>query len=273
MGPYANQPVTKLLFNKRLRSARRCCDITSAAISKRLFRYSRLVGRPKQFDRDEVLTRALDLFWQRGYRGVSVRELADAMGINVATLYSEFGDKESLYAEALAKYESENVSGYIGSLERPNANLDSCARVLSAFADFASSGTAPGCLITNSAIEQVPDPAHSQATLLRYAERLRSAYSNALNNPSDGLNAQHRDGHAHVLTATTLGLFVLIHAQAPTEIIRRVVDTSLDTLTSLASQSQERITPTKRPTEPRSRSRTTTSGRASAHPPTKEKQA
>jgi TetR/AcrR family transcriptional regulator, transcriptional repressor for nem operon len=225
------------------------------------------MGRPKQFDRDEVLARALGLFWQRGYRGVSVRELADAMGINVATVYSEFGDKERLYAEALAKYESENVPGYIGSLERTDADLDAIAEVLGAFADFASSGTAPGCLITNSAIEQVPDPMQSQAALLRYVERLRSAYSNALNDPSSGSNAQRRDGLAHALTATTLGMFVLIRAQAPAEIVRRIVDTTL------ASLSQERLETTERPTGPRSRSRTTTSGRASAHPHTKEKKA
>jgi TetR/AcrR family transcriptional regulator, transcriptional repressor for nem operon len=249
------------------RNRRKILHTAAVAICKRLFRYSPQVGRPKQFDRDEVLTRALDLFWQRGYRGVSVRELAKAMGVNVATLYTEFVDKESLYAEALAKYESENVSGYIGSLERPDANFDACAKVLSAFADFASSGTAPGCLITNSAIEQVPDPARSQATLLRYAERLQSAYSNALKDPSDRLDPQHRDGLAQVLTATTLGLFVLIRAQAPAEIIRCVVDTTL------VSLSQERPPSIERPIEPQSRSRTTTSGSASAHPSTKEKQA
>jgi TetR/AcrR family transcriptional regulator, transcriptional repressor for nem operon len=225
------------------------------------------MGRPKQFDRDEVLARALDLFWQRGYRSVSVRELADAMGINVATVYSEFGDKERLFAEALATYESQHVPAYIGSLERTDADLNAIAEVLGAFADFASSGTAPGCLITNSAIEQVPDPTQSQAALLRYVERLRSAFSNALDDPSDESNVQRRDDLAHALTATTLGLFVLIRAQAPAQIVRRVVDTTL------ASLSHERPVATERPTGPRSGPRKITSGRATAHPPTKEKQA
>jgi TetR/AcrR family transcriptional regulator, transcriptional repressor for nem operon len=218
-----------------------------SVISNRLFMYTGHVGRPKEFDRDEVLARALGLFWQRGYRGVSVRELADAMGINVATVYSEFGDKERLFAEALAVYESRNVPGFIGSLERTDANLDTIAEVLGAFADFASSGSAPGCLITNSAIEQVPDPTQSQAALLRYVERLRSAYGNALDDPSNGSNAQQQDGLAHALTATTLGLFVLIRAQAPAEIVRQIVDTTL------ASLGHERP--------------------KSAHPPTKENNA
>jgi TetR/AcrR family transcriptional regulator, transcriptional repressor for nem operon len=222
------------------------------------------VGRPKQFDRDEVLTRALGLFWQRGYRAVSVRELADTMGINVATVYSEFGDKEHLYAEALARYESENVPGFIGSLERADADRDTIAEVLGAFADFAASGTAPGCLITNSAIEQVPDPTQSQAALLRYVERLRSAYSNALDDPSNGSNAQRRDDLAHALTATTLGMFVLIRAQAPAEIVRQIVDTAL------ASLIHEHPEPPGRQTGTRSRSRRTTSGPAPARPPTKE---
>jgi len=188
------------------------------------------VGRPKQFDREEVLAAALDLFWQRGYRDVSVRELATAMGINVATIYAEFGDKEHLFGEALARYESEYVPGYIGSLEHAEADTRTIADVLTAFATFAESGTAPGCLITNSAIEQVPDPSQSEAALLRYVERLRSAYANALDDPANPSAPERRDDLAHALAATTLGLFVLIRAHAPALIVRRVVDVAVESL-------------------------------------------
>jgi TetR/AcrR family transcriptional repressor of nem operon len=221
------------------------------------------MGRPRQFDRDEVLAQALDLFWQRGYRDISVRELAATMGINVATIYSEFGDKEHLYAEALASYESEKVPSFIGSLERADANVDSIAKVLSDFADFAASGTSPGCLITNSAIEQVPDPTQSQAALLRYVERLRRAYANALGNPGNESDAQRRDDLAHALTATTLGMFVLIRARVPAEIVRRIADTTTE---SLSVQGRE---PSVRPASPVPRSQPTPSQAAGA--PTKPK--
>lgn len=193
--------------------------------------YSVGMGRPKQFDRDKVLIAALDLFWRRGYHDVPVRELAAVMGINVATVYAEFGDKEHLYCEALTRYESEYVPGYIGSLERAGADTGTIAEVLGAFAAFAESGTAPGCLITNAAIEQAPDPTQSQAALLSYVERIRSAYANALDDPANPSRAERCDDLAHALAATTLGLFVLIRARVPAVIVRRVVDVAIASLT------------------------------------------
>ena len=74
------------------------------------------MGRPKQFDRDDVLERALDLFLEVGYHDASVRRLSTAMGINVATLFSEFGDKEWLYGHAMAKYESQKLPFLSGLL-------------------------------------------------------------------------------------------------------------------------------------------------------------
>lgn len=198
------------------------------------------VGRPKQFDRENVLAKALDLFWQRGYRNVTARELATEMGINVATVYAEFGDKEHLFRESIARYESEYVPGYIGSLEHAEANIGTIAEVLGAFAEFAESGNAPGCLITNSAIEQAPDPEQSQAALLRYVERLRSAYANALHDPANPFEDDRREDLAHALAATTLGLFVLIRAKAPATIVRRVVDVAIASASALVHDSPVR---------------------------------
>jgi len=219
------------------------------------------MGRPKQFDREDVLAKALDLFWQRGYRDVTARQLATQMGINVATVYAEFGDKENLYREALARYESEYLPGYIGSLERVGAGIATIAEVLGAFAEFAESGDAPGCLITNSAIEQVPDPAQSQAALLRYVERLRSAFANALDDPVKPMPADRRDDLAHALAGTTLGLFVLIRAKAPAEFVRRVVDVAIASVSvhlpdSAVLEIADQPTPTTERALPRGRSTT-----------------
>jgi TetR/AcrR family transcriptional regulator, transcriptional repressor for nem operon len=195
------------------------------------------MGRPKQFDREEVLGVALDLFWERGYHDTSVRQLAAAMGINVASVYSEFGDKQGLYLAALAKYESEWVPHYIGSLERGGADVGTIERVLRDFASFAESGTAPGCLITNSAIEMAPDSLRSQSALLRYVERLRSAYGNALRNTWGPIDPVEIDELAHSLTATTLGIFVLIRAKVPPAIVAQVVHAAT---TSLPDRHPER---------------------------------
>jgi TetR/AcrR family transcriptional regulator, copper-responsive repressor len=61
-------------------------------------------GRPRAFDRERALQRATDVFWRKGYEAASLSDLTSAMGINPPSLYAAFGDKETLYLEALEYY-------------------------------------------------------------------------------------------------------------------------------------------------------------------------
>jgi AcrR family transcriptional regulator len=61
-------------------------------------------GRPRTFDPDIALRQALDLFWERGYEGTSLSDLAEAMGIASASIYACFGSKEDLFRKVMALY-------------------------------------------------------------------------------------------------------------------------------------------------------------------------
>ena len=61
-------------------------------------------GRPRTFDPDIALRKALDLFWERGYEGTSLSDLAEAMGIASASIYACFGNKEELFRQVMALY-------------------------------------------------------------------------------------------------------------------------------------------------------------------------
>lgn len=62
------------------------------------------MGRPREFDTEKALDKALDVFWRHGYEGASISELTQAMGISPPSLYAAFGNKEKLFHSALDRY-------------------------------------------------------------------------------------------------------------------------------------------------------------------------
>src|SRR5437899_11977384 len=76
-------------------------------------------GRTRQFDVDEALDRALEVFWARGYEGATLPELTRAMGINRPSLYAAFGNKEQLFRKALDRYQTGPMSFLAEALRQP----------------------------------------------------------------------------------------------------------------------------------------------------------
>ena len=78
-------------------------------------------GRPREFDPDDALDRALEVFWRKGYEGASLSELTGAMGINRPSLYAAFGNKEELFRKALDRYADGPAAYTREALKAPTA--------------------------------------------------------------------------------------------------------------------------------------------------------
>src|SRR5215831_16019645 len=109
-------------------------------------------GRPRTFDLDKALDRALQVFWRKGYEGTSLSDLTEAMGINRPSLYAAFGNKEDLFNRVLDRY-SEKYAAYIHyALNQPTARFVAQA-LMNGAADLLSSPRNPsGCLMVQGAL-------------------------------------------------------------------------------------------------------------------------
>lgn len=110
------------------------------------------MGRPREFDADDALDRALEVFWRKGYEGASLTELTAAMGITRPSLYAAFGNKEALFRKALCRYGEIHFAFVVEAMGRPEAR-DVVEHMLTGFAEAQTSPRCPkGCLTVQGAL-------------------------------------------------------------------------------------------------------------------------
>jgi AcrR family transcriptional regulator len=110
-------------------------------------------GRPRGFDRQVALRRAMEVFWEHGYEGASLSELTTAMGINAPSLYAAFSCKEALFRETVTLYEQQEG---IGVADAPTAR-EAVAGLLRAGALAYTEPDRPaGCMIVLAATTYTP---------------------------------------------------------------------------------------------------------------------
>ncbi|HEY0210850.1 TetR/AcrR family transcriptional regulator [Acerihabitans sp.] len=106
-------------------------------------------GRPKQFDRDIALDKALEMFWRHGYEATSMADLVEATGAKAPTLYAEFGNKEGLFRAAVERYVSKFAEKGKALLTRPGSSITEAVEDFfrAAAATFTDKSLPSGCFI------------------------------------------------------------------------------------------------------------------------------
>ena len=187
-------------------------------------------GRPREFDVDEALVKALHVFWRHGYESASMADLTEAMGITKPSLYAAFGNKEALFRKALDLYEREKMA-YVGeALRAPTARAVAERLMRGALAMTTSSCDPKGCLGVISSVtcgaengsikaEVAQRRAFSQAALAARFEQARRD-----GDIPDGVDPQ---ALARYLSALMQGMAVQAGTGVPTEELTRLVDMAL----------------------------------------------
>jgi TetR/AcrR family transcriptional regulator, transcriptional repressor for nem operon len=177
-------------------------------------------GRPRSFDEQEVVARARDLFWSRGYGATSVRDLVDGLGVERGSLYGAFGDKRQLFLQAVALYIRENQER-LEAVLAAGPVLPTLRRVLTEPASLTSgSGNDRhrGCLVGNTTAELVPGDDDAKALVA-------AAYAGFVQVVSEALRRGQASGEV-ITTATPEAQALLLQMlfQGSTLISRAGID-------------------------------------------------
>ena len=135
-------------------------------------------GRPRKTDPNSALDTSMKVFWEKGFEGTSMNDLAIATGMAKPGLYATFGDKETLYTKALTHYFNELGLPLLHDLvQSPDPLEVAVRRFLDAVAASAVDKTSPGgCFVVNSVIECANRPAPLDDLARGFDAKRRAAF-------------------------------------------------------------------------------------------------
>ena len=137
--------------------------------------------RLREFDPEEALDRAVDLFWEKGYEGTSMQDLVDHMGINRFSIYNTFGSKRRLFLLACQRYQEQVIEKMIGEMQARESGLEGIKQFFRQLEKSYVTGQLDrGCLMINTIAEKAyQDPEIRECTRV-FLERLEDAFYQAL---------------------------------------------------------------------------------------------
>ena len=111
------------------------------------------MARPRQFDESTLVSRAMQAFWSRGYRGMSIEDLVSETGVSRASLYNVYPDKRGLFVEGVKRYLDEVVQGNVRRLYETEPADKAVRQFFLKMVEAPYSRLQRGCLLTNTAVE------------------------------------------------------------------------------------------------------------------------
>ena len=186
------------------------------------------LGRPRAFDTEKALDRAMQVFWRKGYLGTSLSDLTNAIGINRPSLYAAFGNKKSLFRKVLGRY-SKGPSVYLSEALREPTARAVVERVLYGVVDLLTDPHTPTtCMWVHGALSCGDDPLRKEFAAQRVAgfKELRARFRRAVADGDLPINADV-DTLANFVQTTNFGLTVQASTGATRKDLLSVVGAAL----------------------------------------------
>lgn len=190
------------------------------------------MARSKKFDEREVLKKAMELFWQRGFENTSMQELVDYMGIHRRSIYDTFGDKHRLFLSALSMYE-ENIANSTSRIATLDLSPKEQIKEVFLSVIYPKQGVPKGCLLVNAATElalrdqEVADQV--TAAFARTEDYLHSLLE--LGQQAGEISSDKKpENLSHYLQNSLVGIRVLVKVELDKKKLESIVDTTLSVL-------------------------------------------
>jgi AcrR family transcriptional regulator len=184
----------------------------------------------RQFDEQEVIALALDVFWRKGLNDTTMQDLAAATGVQRGSLYNAYGDKEAIFLRAFDQY----ARDFLESVAKLLAEGDVAER-LTKFFDSAivnmTGGSPPrGCLTTRTALNAGISSEVVRERVQDLLGRLEQAVSKAISSAPGGRPAAEANRLARVVVTFTRGLAVMERAGYSRKQLKESASTFVDAL-------------------------------------------
>lgn len=189
-------------------------------------------GRPREFDTDAAIERAMGVFWSFGYYGTSLPDLLEATNLSRGSLYAAFGDKHGLFMSALDRYIAESLTRLDAELD-PRKNALAGLRACLARYVERTSGVAGkrGCLVVATAMELASHDAEVEQRIRRFFKTMETCLTAALKRAQaegDLVDGVEPATVARLLLCLLEGMRVVSKTSSDRNVSQAVVQTLID---------------------------------------------
>ena len=191
------------------------------------------MARPREFDSDQALEKAMQVFWTKGYEATSLSDLLSAMGISKSSFYATFGSKHELFLSALDRYGETHGAMLIAILEGEGSPRQAIARVFEEALRATDVEERRGCFVNNCAVELAPRDRLVARQVAKGHARIEEAFYRAVKAGQDAgeiTRSQPARALARFLSNSLTGLTVMGEGGAAKDTLRDALQVTLSAL-------------------------------------------
>lgn len=192
------------------------------------------MGRTKDFNQDEVLLKAVYLFWNKGFNGTSMQDLVDGLGISRSSLYDTYGDKYQLYMKALESYKN-TYGNTLSNFNTESLTAKAAVAGLLAMAanNIPDSRQPKGCFMVNAGTELAIHDTKVNELIAQTEKQVEEAFFKVISKgQAEGEISKDKDAHtlARFFNNTVKGMQVSARSTGEEKLFKDIIDIAVKVL-------------------------------------------